>query len=102
MTIGEDGAVEVDEHHRSREPVRITLDSTELERIRILLESLPQGRLSKRPSLLERVSPMRHVRFQLRWDRRSVAGEAPTDPQLAELLALLDEIRLRAIRSVPR
>jgi hypothetical protein len=102
MTIAADGTVEVDEHHRTRDPLTLAIDSAELERIRGLLESLPEGRLSKRPRFLERASPMRGMRFRLRWDRRSVSGEAPTDPQLAELLGLLDEIRLRAVRSQPR
>jgi hypothetical protein len=102
LTVYEDGSIELDERHRSREAVRLEVGAGELERMRELLGSLS----SRRPGLGERLrhhlSPAKGPRFTLRWDRHKISAADPDDPALAELLSLLDELRIRAIRSQPR
>jgi hypothetical protein len=102
LTVYEDGSAELDERHRSRDPVRLSLGSSELERIRTLIDSLPQGRLASRAWLRELWTPGRAQVFHLRLEGRSIRGVDVEDPALGELISLLDEIRLRAIRSQPR
>jgi hypothetical protein len=102
LTVFEDCSAELDERHRSRNAVRLELDEAEVERLRELLGSLS----SRRPGLGERLrhhlSPAKGPRFSLHWNGHKISGSQPDDPAAAELLSLLDEIRVRAIRSQPR
>jgi hypothetical protein len=102
LTLFEDGSGELDEHHRSRDSIRLELSSGEIDRIRTLIDALPEGRLASRAWLREITTPGRAQVFQLRLSGRSIRGVDVEDPTLAELISLLDEIRLRAIRSQPR
>jgi hypothetical protein len=102
MVVREDGSGELDERHRSRDAIRLEVSSRELDRIRELLGSVEQSR----PSLGERVgrlfSSAGGTRIRLDWDGGKITAPDPDDPSLRELLELLDEIRLRAMRSQPR
>jgi hypothetical protein len=102
MVVREDGSGELDERHRSRDAIPLEVSSRELEQIRELLASVQQSR----PSLGERVgrlfSSAGGTRVRLDWDGGKITRPDPDDPSLRELLGLLDEIRLRAMRSQPR
>jgi hypothetical protein len=102
MVVREDGSGELDERHRSRDAIRLEVSSRELARIRELLGSVEQSR----PSLGERMgrlfSSAGGTRIRLDWDGGKITATDPDDPGLTELLELLDEIRLRAMRSQPR
>jgi hypothetical protein len=102
LTLLEDGSGNLDERHRSRSPIRLEVSSGELERIRELLDAVSNRRGGVGEWLRQRVSPGEGHRFRLTWDGHKVTAPDPDDPALAELLALLDELRLRAIRSQPR
>ncbi|MFL5869629.1 MAG: hypothetical protein ACJ75R_00985 [Solirubrobacterales bacterium] len=102
LTIREDASAELDERHRSREPIRFEIPSRELDRIRALLGELspPRHGLGERLSRMFSGGDM--TRIRLEWDGGKITRTDPDDPALAELLNLLDEIRLRAMRSQPR
>jgi hypothetical protein len=102
LTVFEDGDVELDERHRSRDAVRLQISSSELERMRKLLGSISGRRQTLRERLRHHLSPAKGPRFRLQWSGHRITGADTDDPQLAEVLSLLDEIRLRAIRSQPR
>jgi hypothetical protein len=102
LILFEDGSGELDERHRSRNPIRIEAASREVERIRELLGALTDRRGGVGEWLRQRVSPVEGHRFRLTWEGHKVTAPDPDDPALAELLTLLDELRLRAIRSQPR
>src|SRR5262245_34399190 len=44
LTVFEDGAVELDERHRTRDSIRLRIDQTELDELRSALEQLPSRR----------------------------------------------------------
>ena len=92
MVVREDGSGELDERHRSRDAIRLEVSSRELEQIRELLGERV-GRL---------FSSAGGTRVRLDWDGGKITRPDPDDPSLRELLELLDEIRLRAMRSQPR
>jgi hypothetical protein len=102
LTVFGDGTVELDERHRSRDPVRTGIASREVERIRELLAAVADRRMSFGEWVRHRLSPTEGPRFRLEWDGHKVTAADPADPALGELLALLDEIRVRAIRAQPR
>jgi hypothetical protein len=102
LTVFEDGFAELDEHHRSREPVRIEIGSGELERIRELLDTVSPRRAGFGGWVRRQFSPHEGPRFRLDWDGHKITAADPDDPNLPELLSLLDEIRVRAVRSQPR
>jgi hypothetical protein len=102
LILFEDGSGQLDERHRSREPIRLEAASGEVERIRELLGALTDRRGGIGEWLRQRVSPVEGHRFRLTWDGHKVTAPDPDDPALAELLSLLDELRQRAIRSQPR
>jgi hypothetical protein len=102
MVVREDGSGELDERHRSRDAIRFEVSSSELARIRELLASLEQSR----PGLGERLGRLfagaDTTRIRLDWDGGRITRTDPDDPALTQLLDLLDEIRLRTMRSQPR
>lgn len=113
LTVFEDGAVQLDERHRSRDPIWLRVDGADLERLRSLLDSLPAQRWSGRIRLamtrVRRVfflSPTDLVssgtQFHLRRGRRAVVSGAVEDPDIAAAVELLDALRGRAVRSLPR
>jgi hypothetical protein len=102
LTVSEDGQVELDERHRSRDPVRLEIGAGELERIRELLASVSDRRMGVGEWLAHRLSQAKGPRFRLEWDGHKITALDPRDPNLAELLSLLEDVRVRAIRSQPR
>ena len=102
MVVREDGSGELDERHRSRDAIRFEVSSNELASIRELLASLGQSR----PSFGERLGRIfagaDATRIRLEWDGGKITRTDADDPALTQLLGLLDEIRLRAMRSQPR
>jgi hypothetical protein len=102
LTVSEDGQVELDERHRSRDPVRLEIGSGEVERIRELLTTVSDRRMGVGEWLAHHLSQGKGPRFRLDWDRHKITAADPSDPNLGELLSLLEELRVRAIRSQPR
>jgi hypothetical protein len=102
LTIRDDGTAEVDERHRSRDPIRLEIPSRELERIRTLLASLSEPTLSFGERFGRLFAGSGGMKIRLEWDVGKITRTDPDDPTLVELLELLDQIRLRAVRSVPR
>ena len=102
LTVFEDGFAELDERHRSRDPVRIEIGSAELARIRELLDNVSPRRAGFGDWVRRQFSPHEGPRFRLDWDGHKITAVDPEDPNLPELLSLLDEIRVRAVRSQPR
>ena len=102
LTVFDDGTAELDERHRSRDPIRLELGSGELERIRELLGTISDRRGSVGDWFRRRLSPTDGHRFRLEWNGHKITAADPEDPSLTELLALLDDLRIRAIRSQPR
>jgi hypothetical protein len=102
LTVSEDGQVELDERHRSRDPVRLEIGSTELERIRELLATVSDRRMGVGEWLAHHLSQGKGPRFRLDWGGHKITAADPADPNLAELLSVLEELRVRAIRSQPR
>jgi hypothetical protein len=102
LTLFEDGSGELDERHRSRDAVRVEVGSAQLERIRELLGELSTRRGGFGDWIRRRASPVKGQRFRLSWNGHKITAADPDDAALAELLALLDEIRVGAIRSQPR
>jgi hypothetical protein len=115
LTVFEDGFVEL--RHRRRDTVTLSIDSRQIDAIRSGLARIPKrrGLARGRPrwrwtSVGYGVITLDHgphrppgdTYFQLTWRKRRVRGSEALDPSLTEVLALLDEIRLRAIRSQPR
>ena len=109
LTVFEDGALELDERHRSRPPISLRTDPTEVEEVRGLLDGVPDhlwmghtraafartGRtlgLSRAPG----------TRFEIRRGGRVIVGPRAEDPDLAALVERLDELRLRVLRAHPR
>ena len=113
LSVLSDGTVELDERHRGREAIRLTIGSSELERVRSALDTAEpdrwptgfgftwqklKGRLR---DLLPYVQPRTH--FELRRGRHATAWpDANLDPSVADLVETLDEIRVRAVQSQPR
>ena len=113
LTVFEDGAVQLDERHRSRDPTWLRLRAPELDRLRAALEELPERRWSMlaRPRLIRaknlfnlfRTVPMPSVaHFQLKRGGRAIVGGTAKDPDLAALVELLDSVRVHAVRARPR
>jgi hypothetical protein len=102
LTVFEDGSGELDERHRSRDSVRIEIGSAELARIRELLETVPPRRGGFGAWVRRQFSPHEGPRFRLEWDGHKITAADPGDPNLTELLSLLDDLRVRAIRAEPR
>jgi hypothetical protein len=112
MTVHEDGRVELDERHRSRNAVALQLDAADLRKLKAGLEAVPadawssrmglvlgrQGHLLKRS--IGRVPADADVRVMR--DGKGLGGRALDDPNVASLVEQLDEIRVRAVRSEPR
>ena len=102
LVVREDGSGELDERHRSRDAIRFDVSSSELARIHELLASLEQSR----PSFGERLGRLfagaGATRIRLDWDGGKITRTDADDAALTQLLGLLDEIRLRAMRSQPR
>jgi hypothetical protein len=113
LTVFEDGAVELDERHRSRDPTWLRLDASELDRLRAALEELP----ARHWSVLSRLGLMRvkdlftlfpgvrvpsGAHFQLKRGGRAIVGGTAEDPELAALVELLDSLRVQAVRAHPR
>lgn len=102
LTIREDGTAELNERHRSRDPLWLEIPSRELERIRTLLEGVEPPRASLGQRLGRLFSGGDATRVRLEWEGGKITRADPDDPTVVELFELLDEIRLRAVRSQPR
>jgi hypothetical protein len=113
LTVFEDGAVQLDERHRSRDPTWLRLHGPELDRLRAALDELPARRWSvlARPGLIRaknlftlfRTVPTPSVaHFQLKRGGRAIVGGTAKDPDLAALVELLDSLRVHAVRARPR
>jgi hypothetical protein len=119
LTVFEDGAVELDERHRTRDPIWLRIDPTELDGLRSALEELPSRRWSHpaRVALARlRARWLRqlfwHLRdtqvtcFLLRRGRHAIFGVLEDvgfgDRELNSLLERLDPIRVRALCEEPR
>jgi hypothetical protein len=129
ITVFEDGAVELDERHRSRDPTWLRLDPAEMDRLRATLEKIPAERWSILPRLMlarlkswislflganEWTTSGTH--FELKRGHRAIAGEptrfaqargwAPwSEPKNRDVMAavtLLDALRVHAVRLYPR
>ena len=110
LTVSEDGALELDERHRSRPPISLLIDSEEVEELRAQLDAVPDhlwtGR--RRASLaragrlfaLSSHGPATHV--EIRRGGRVILGRSAQDPDLAALVERLDDLRLRVLRAHPR
>jgi hypothetical protein len=116
LTVFDDGTAQLDERHRSRAPIWIRLEPSELEAVRAGLDEVPGDRWARAPSLARRAGRhlvetlliwlpgrMRHdgARFELRRDGQVIAG-ATGDPSLPAVVELLDALRVRVVRSHPR
>jgi hypothetical protein len=113
LTVFEDGAVQLDERHRSRDPIWLQIDAAELEELRVALEELPAERWSNPARLaltrirslfiLSRIPVLPSgADFQLRRGRRAILGEEIEESDVAALVDLLDALRVRAVCAVPR
>jgi hypothetical protein len=112
VTVFADGLVELDERHRSRDPVEVTIGAQELERMRAALEQVPEEAWSRGPNLAFRrvASALRDVfrlwprpdlgrsYFQLRCEGRTISGQAGDETEAEPARALLDDLRVQAMR----
>jgi hypothetical protein len=119
LTVFEDGAVELDERHRSRDVIRLQLDSAELDGVRSALEQIPDGvwGLALPRLALGRVKraltgawtifvPETSDRdYELRRGRRAIVGqkvEIGDYVYISAAVTLLDALLVRAVRAEPR
>jgi hypothetical protein len=115
LTVFEDGAVELDERHRSRDPIWVRMDATELEGLRAALEELPSTRWSHParaalarawrnllPDLLGGAGRANRAGTELRRGGRVILGAEAGDGELDAVVAPLDAVRVRAVRAEPR
>jgi hypothetical protein len=115
ITVFDDGAVELDERHRSRAPTWLRLEAAEMDRLRAALEEIPAQRWSVLPRLLlARVKSGIAVflganewetsgtHFELKRNGRRLAGETPMTFEVATAVQLLDSLRVHAVRLHPR
>jgi hypothetical protein len=112
LTVFADGLVELDERHRSRDPVEITIGAQELERMRAALEQVPDEAWSRGPKLalrraasalgdVFRLGPrpdLGRSYFQLRREGRTISGQAWDETEAEPARALLDNLRVQAVR----
>jgi hypothetical protein len=119
LTVFENGAVELDERHRSRDSIWIQMSPSELEGLRSALSELPPD-LWSRPTrlglarigdgfrgLLGFLNPFdmdidSEMDFRIRWGKRVIFGREVLDPELVKVMGPLDAVRIRTVRSVPR
>jgi hypothetical protein len=112
MTVHEDGTVELDERHRSRDPIVLQLDAAELRKLLAGLEAVPAEAWSS-PARLALGRFGHHLKtsigripadagMRVTRGSRALGGRALEDPNVASLVEHLDEIRVRAVRSEPR
>jgi hypothetical protein len=116
LTVFEDGAVKLDERHRTRDPVLLRLDAAELDRVRAALNQIPGQLWARGPELALVKIKSRFTSlwkeefedygsfFELKRDRHAIAGEDPTaaDIRVEAVVTLLDAFRIQAIRAEPR
>ena len=128
LTVFEDGSVELDERHRSRDPTWLRLDAAELNRLRSALSDVPESRWSILPRLALARAKRAFIAFfslndfdtftyfELKQDHHVIAGETtrfaraptwppwsgPRDVEVAAVLRVLGALRVRAIRLHPR
>ena len=112
LTVSEDGTVELDERHRSRDAITLHLDPIELDVLRAAIDRVPTERWSTPARLalarfghrfkfsLGRVEPGADAR--IRRGGKALGGRALEDPNVQDLFAQLDELRIRAMKSEPR
>ena len=129
LTVFEDGAVELDERHRSRDPTWLRLEAAELNQVRAAVEGVPESRWSTLPRLALVRAKSRFLsslslnqfessgtHFELKRGNHVIAGETtrfaraptwppwsgPRDVEVAAVLRVLGALRVRAIRLHPR
>jgi hypothetical protein len=111
LTLYEDGLVELDERHRSRDRTKLTLGGSDLGRLRDALDRIPESCWSH-GSMLGLVQARRGVKrfftpwpemdlgasfFELRRGRRRICGETGEEGEAEEARALLDNLRAHAV-----
>ena len=122
LTVFENAAVELDERHRSRDPIWLRLEPAELETLRSALDDLPTRRRPHPAGLgvTRFLRTLGRTVLAVVWGRRGDAqrgfelrrgrsvisgdlhGEEVKEPQLAAVIEPLDALRVRAVRAGPR
>lgn len=117
LTVFDDGAVELDERHRTRDTIRLHLDAAELEGVRAALEQIPRevwgsglphltlARMKRALRGTWTIFPDSGSDYELRRGRRAIHGARDDIGEsilVTPLVDRLDELRVRAIRAVPR
>ena len=113
LSLFEEGSVELDERHRTRDATLVTIGAGDLQTVCAELDQLPEDLWSSSPKLwllTRRVAWQRFLGrrpqidlgarfFQLKRGRRYIAGELEDrDPRLTELLDFLESLRAAAVR----
>jgi PAS domain-containing protein len=112
LTVFADGLVELDERHRRRGTTRLTIEERDLEQLRSALAQIPDARWSLGPTLamtraklafrellrLGHAPDLGRSFFQLRSGRQSIAGETQSVTEADAARALLDNMRVHAVR----
>ena len=115
LTIFDDGAVEFDERHRSRDSMWFELEEAELQRLRFALEQVPSRYWSRLPLAMLKAKLALHDAFtfnefqtpdrlfELWRRRRRIAGDFRNPPpEIETLMKSLDAVRVEALRLHPR
>jgi hypothetical protein len=112
LTVFEDGRVELEEHHRSRDDTGLTIPAPELEEIRTALEEIPEGLWLRGPkralrTAVRAISELftfwpRHdlgrANFQITRSGRAIAGKAGEETEAEPARELLDSLRVHVVR----
>jgi hypothetical protein len=119
LTVFEDGAVVLDERHRTRDAIRLQLDAAELEEVRSALAQIPDevwglalprlawGRVRRAlaTAWIPDHSTASASDYELRHGRKAIFKEKVAIAEYIDIRAavtLLDALRLRAVRAEPR
>ena len=112
LTVYEDGQAKLEEHHRSRDATSLTLSGDELAQLRAALDRIPEEFWAAAPMLaLHRGKAVMKgaltawgrpktdpARFELRYAGRAISGDMRDAGEVDAVRALLDDLRIKAIR----